>query len=383
MSKNNIWDTPDDFSEFGVTPEKKLVSIEDATEPNGNETNPEPPVVKETEVHQSEVFDFDEKTVGDKPDEAVEGVEVKVEDGKPIEDELDPNDPKPSNVEDFSSLAGALKDYGVLNGIELKDGEVMTSDQLLELHKNEVDSRFDSMLEDYANSFDDDGKLFLEFKKNGGETSAFFERYKDLAKRPIYTANDDSSAESVARYYLKEVSALPMAEIEERLEFMKEKGRLHTTVSQYDTHLNQVDERKKQDLLSIEVENKKAYERNVQSFNESVKNSLFNADSFTEFPDFNSGHIMQNITKPIMKGENKGNTQLNVQLAALFSSNDKTKLAKLAYILDKDFDFSSLKSALKDGVISSEQKKIREIKVGLMGAGGSKNTNIKPLWERI
>lgn len=366
MAKS-VWTDPNDFPEFNFDNPDKVIEKKDEDE--GDKGDLEKKDDKE-EKDPFKDFDF-----------GGEKVSIGDDENKPTGEEFDSSNSGPKDT-DYASLAGALQDAGVFGSIEFDDKKPMGVNALLELHQKEVENRFEHMVDDFASSFDDDAKMFIEFKKNGGETADFFTKFKSLAERPKLDISDESSVEAVARYYLKEVSKVPVSEINERIEFLKEKDRLFGTVEVYNSQLDELSKQKRQSILDDEVDNKKKYEQNVAAFKDTVRSSM-TGESFKGFTNFNAKEVEKAILNTITTGESKGSTLLNVKLSEVFADTDKTKLIMLTHLLLNDFNFDGLEKKIKGDVVKDEQRRIREIKVGLMSSPSGNNSDGNSLWDRL
>ena len=123
------------------------------------------PVVKETK--QNEASDTGDKN---------ENIEDGTKDDE-SSDEVGDEDADDATV--YRSLANDLKTNGIITS-DFTEEEITDGESFLEIFEKEVNSRLEEEVKNYAEGFDDDGRAYLEYIKNGGTTVDFVKLFVEF-----------------------------------------------------------------------------------------------------------------------------------------------------------------------------------------------------------
>jgi len=259
----------------------------------------------------------------------------------------------------YNSIASKMKESGILQNLEIEEGEEITEDKFIDLQDKEIEARVDEALEGFLEELDDDGAAFLKFKKEGGTTSDFFNTYKGNTGRPSGDLDDPIYQEKVSRYYYKNIENLDSEDLDDRIEWLKDSGKLEKYAEKHDSQLTKSEKQTKEDLQEQAKVNAKALEDKKAEFVNSVRETLEETDEIDNFKftptEKKSLHAF--ITKPSVKvGKNQYVTGFQSKLQTALK--DKSKMLVLAKLLANDFDIS-------DTVVAKTTQKTTEARKNL------------------
>lgn len=292
---------------------------------------------KSKEGDESEEVDEDDNFFGIKTKENPKTGEVTTE-------EVEEEEEEDKNTSSYKSLAEKMKEQGIFQNVEFpEDEEEITEEQFIELQDTEVESRVGEALEGFFEELDDDGAAFLKFKKEGGDTADFFKVYSKGAEVPTGDLDDEAYQIKVSRYHYANVEKLDAEDIDDRIEWLKDSGKLEKYANKFDTSIKEFDKKQREDLQKATKEKAKAADAQRELFVSSVKEALDETDEIDNFK-FNKKDkkdLPSFITKPSVKvGKNHYVTPMQSKLQTAL--RDKSKMLILAKLLMNDFDVSDL-----------------------------------------
>ena len=265
-----------------------------------------------------------------------------------------------SKEPNYNEWVSKLKNKGILQNVELEEGEEIEEDKLLDLHNEEIELRVDETIEGFFEELDEDGASFLKHKRAGGSTEEFFKVYRKATLMPKGDLENEGYQERITRYYLNNIEEMDSEDIDERVEYLKESGKLKKYSEKY--HQKSLDKEKtdKESLLKKSKDNQKIVEDRKKLFNDTVLDTLQETDevgSF-KFSEREKKKLYGLITKRTVKvGKNRYMTGLEKKLSDALS-NPK-KLIVLAKILQDDFDMSDIEE-------QTVTKQTRKVKRGII-----------------
>lgn len=290
---------------------------------------------------------------------------------KPVTDAGGDNNPDGDDEDDedvklFTSLATDLKDKGVFSNVKFEEGEKLTEDTFFEKLEEEVDSRVEETFNGFFDELkqDPDAIAFIKFKKDGGRTEDFFKTY---AQSPVNVLpenldlDDVKHQKLVAKIYLRDEEDLNEEEIEERIEWLEEKGKLSDKAELWNNKMIKRDAAQKQALVKQQAEAKQAMITNQQKFKADLEKVLNDTDTVGDFKfsATDKKTLVNMITKPDVKvGDNKFTTKFQVKMGEVMK--DKQKLLLLAKILNDDFKASDLVTNIQTKVTKKAISTLRE-----------------------
>lgn len=269
----------------------------------------------------------------------------------------------------YNTLVEELKEKGILQNIEVKKGEVITEEQFFELHDAEIESRVTETLEAMSENMDDDGKRFIKFKANGGNTADFMA----IAISPInfdekFDESDPKQVEKVLRHYYTTKEEMDAEELADKLQWLRDGGKEKATALK---HFNKMkDEREKAlDRLEKETEKKRlAKEDEVQEFNEALLEVLGETEQIgvIKITKQDQKELGSYMTKPLIKtGKNKYIPQMQAELMKILSAKtkeDKQRLIALSKAIKSNFDIKELAKDTTTQVTRKVKSKLQEAK---------------------
>lgn len=332
-----------------------------------------------------------EETLEEKPKE-----ETPAEDKKPAEetpaddpdagfdfDTPEPEGEEPKDDEDeditedeelYTNITSDLIKNGIFEDPDIEEDEVISKEKFLELQEAEVDKRVDETFEGFFEGMDEEGKAFLKHKKDGGSTEDFFKVYGKSVTLPSGDIEDVKTQEAWVRYYLKVNEEETDEEIDDKIEWLTENGKLEATAKRYEGKSSKAIEAEKKALAA---QAKAANERAAASVEEFKTELVETLTALEDLKGFaittkESKDLVDFITKPSVKtGKNKFSTGIQSELGKLFADKDKTNLLLLSKLLKNNFDFSEIASKEKQETIKEVKKKFKKKKDSKPNSSGS------------
>lgn len=274
----------------------------------------------------------------------------------------------------YKNLALDLKDKNILS-MDLEDDEEIDAEKFLELQEKEIDLRVEETFENFFEEMDEDGKAFLKFKKDGGNTKDFFSTYNSLSNVPTIDKNDPKSSDKFLRYYYKEYEGLDEEDIDDKIEWLEDsEGRKEKYIEKYQVSVNKDEDIRKQNLLISNARITEDRKKEAEAFKTELSEVLEEIEQVGAFTfDKNEKKDLEKfIISPTVKiGKNQFITGFQSSLQAAIK--DKKKLAVLAKLLKSDFDVSGIAKKVKTEVSKEVKNKIRTRSKGvkIVNSGGS------------
>jgi len=346
------WDNGDDF--FGVSPTEDTQQVE-TSKPN----------------KLNEVVEDDEPSKLDNKDDNSNSKEEVDE----FFDEEE-NDFKPISSE-WSSIYKELKTRGIIN-IDVEDESNIDANRFIEIQEEEIEARLDETIQAFMQELDEDGKAFLKFKKEGGNTKDFFKIYSEISEVPTPEYGDEKSQEKFLRYYYSNYEELDDDDVDDKIDWLKESGKLSKYAQKFHEQIEEDNEKTKQE--TIEKQKRFAIQQEEQK-KQLVKELKATIDSSSEIKNWtltqrDKRELHGYMTKPAVKiGNNQFLTQFQNDLQNAFK--DKSKMILLAKILSSDFDVTDIKEKAKTEVIKETRQKINNQKLNpVTSTKGSRNKGL-------
>lgn len=332
----------DDFDSQGV--EIGSEPIEDTNKDDAGDKKKVP--VTKTEVEND---DIDPSTISDEdfmntddPDDS--GSDDSSSDDSTNTDDDDPTDTTVENTDDsevkatLKSLVGDLKLAGIIP-TEVEDKEY-TSEEFLDIFEKQKEADLQAEIAAFAESFDEEGKAFIEFKKNGGSTVDFLKLYMDQVDLPVESIDSPEKQEEILRYYLKTVEEMTIDEINEELDVIKERNQLEKRATKVFKKINDSIEVERQASLDRQAAIAKDRQENREKFITKLNTTLETVDSIKDIPlsTTDKKKLVGYIVNPTVNIEGKKVTPVQAKISEIYS--DPEKLLLFTKMIMSDFDFS-------------------------------------------
>lgn len=296
--------------------------------------------------------------------EEVEETEEEVENKEEKEENLDfsfgePEFDSTEESEDsnyYKSVYEQMKSQGIFS-VELEEGEELNEETFADLQDREIESRLEEALSDFVGSLDDEAKAFIKFKKEGGDTKQFFKLYGTISEAPTPEIGDDMSHERFLKYYYSTYENMDVDEVEDKIDWLKEKGKLESYSLRFSDKIEQSQIKEKERIVKEQQEIAKQNEEKRKVFSNDLKNTIHDAEAIKDWPvtPKDKKELHRYMTKAAVKiGPNQYLTQLQSDLQEAFK--DKEKLILIAKLLKDDFNIDYLKKS----AITEETKKTKE-----------------------
>lgn len=287
---------------------------------------------------------------------------------KKVDDEVITTEDDEAEI--YTTLANELKEKGIFQHVELKEGEKLKADTFFDLHAQEIEAGinegFEGFFEELKN--DKDAIDFINHKRNGGSTQEFLEVYGTASEIPEIDIDDKKTHEPFLEYYFREVEGLDREETSDKIEWLKERGKISTQAEKLYPKLVQEAEKEKEALLERQKEVKNKQELANKKYVTEVAETLSKVEKVNDFTftSQDKKELGGYITNPTVKvGKNQFVTAFHKDLQELIASKDKTKLLLLAKLLKTDFDTKDVIKNVTTKVTKETKSKLADIKLNV------------------
>lgn len=369
----------DDNTEFfGIKPEgnseeKVVKEIKETTDgtPNQETTDVKEVKTKEEEKKaEKEPKFFNEKDEDDDDEEEddKEDKEKGKEKGKEKEEKKEREDDDKGDDKFFTTLASEMKEKGILQNVELKEGETITEEQFFELQEKEIESRIDETFEAFFKEMDDEGKAFLKFKRDGGRTVDFLASYQNSLDIEELNEEDAEQVSQVLSHYLSAVEGLDAEELKDRLAWLKETGKEKAYAKKYFKAIEEDREEKQEAVVKAQEKAAKKKEEDTITFNKTLEKVISETEAVGEFTFTaeDKKKLGPYITKPSVKvGANKYVPAFQYKVAEIFRAETpeaQQRLLLLAKLVESDFDIKDVVTKKKTEVTKVIKSKLQDAK---------------------
>lgn len=355
------WDEEDNFFTEPIADE-----TEDKKEKS--ETSNPKDTKEKTSTKEKEDPEVDEE----EDDSDTEEVEDSFEFGDTDETEDDSNNNSSEISESYSELYKKLKAKGVFKAElpeEFSEDDI-DEDTWFEIQSNELDHQINEALEEFANDLDDEGKAFIKFKKDGGDTKIFLKAYNSIMQTPTIERGNEKSYEKFLKHYYSVHEQMDDEDVSDKIDWLKETGKLEKYALKVHEEVEEDQEKYKEQL--IKNQEKAAIEREKQrkAFVTDIKKTLNSTDKIKDWTltPKDKKELHGYVTKPSVKVGNQYLTQLQHDLQEAFK--DKEKIILLAKLLNNDFDISDIKEQAKTEFTKNTKNTINNSKKKTKNSGG-------------
>lgn len=316
---------------------------------------------KEEEVKEEKVEKVEEKKTEEDVKDNKDVKEDKEEDSSNLEEDTSEDDD--GNI--YLDFYNDLKDKGIFKNVELEEGKELNAETLFDLQQQEIDAEVNSRIDAFADKLGDEGKHFIEYIQNGGKVANYFEAIKSTAIDLDGDLDDEEYQESIIRYKMKK-DGRDEEEIEERLEYLSEKGRKKQTAEKMLSTISKDIEEEKKNMIDEAKKRKEEIKERKNSYREALKTSIQEIDNIKgiSIPKKYKDDIVDYLTRDAYVS-NDGQTITEMQKALYDVFNDTEKSILLAKLLMTDFDLSDFEKSVE----TKSTKKLRsnlENRIGLI-----------------
>ena len=253
---------------------------------------------------------------------------------------------------DLIKTVKSLKEKGVFSFAEIKEDTEFNEETLEDFFEAELEGRLNEELSNFATSLDEDAKLFLEFKKNGGKTSDFLKVFENddiiTSFEGVDFNEDENKAEQFLKEYYYQIDDVDEDEIEDKIEFLKERGKLSITAEKAFEKVSEKQKKEKEELNKSQEKARKAQLDKQKKYSEDLKKAIIETEVVGKIKinKKDKQEIFNYLMLPSIKLENgKKVTAFQKDLADVY--NDKKMLIAFAKIIKDRFEISDLDVATK------------------------------------
>ena len=315
------------------------------------------PVVKETK--QNEASDTGDKN---------ENIEDGTKDDE-SSDEVGDEDADDATV--YRSLANDLKTNGIITS-DFTEEEITDGESFLEVFEKEVNSRLEEEVKNYAEGFDDDGRAYLEYIKNGGTTVDFVKLFVGHAELPVESVDTPEKQEAFLRYYLKTIEGDSDEDAEDQIEVLKESNKLEKRANAAFKKVNGQLEAVKNEKLKQQAEFVKADEKRKTDFVVKLSETVKDKKSIGDFDLSNTDKkgLVEFIAKATVNVGGRKVTAMQAKLNEIYQNPEK--LIILAKLVKSDFDLTDVIKKTETKVVKKSLKVISDTKKGVQKRSSGK-----------
>lgn len=343
------------------------------------DTVKKPPVKKtvveegaeEEEQEEEDVDDDDDEEEDDKKKKTKkEGVKDPKDTGKgKTEDEGGEDEPGEEDDEKFyTTLASEMTEKGIFQNVKLKKDEKVTEEKFFELQDAEVEARVTETIEALSEKMDDDGKRFLKFKANGGNTASFMSIVASPINFDKFDENDPKQVDTVLRHYLSTKEELEGDELTDKLQWLKDGGKEKAKAATYFDKLKAEKERELKKLEKQLEDDNARKEDEVKEFKEGLIEILNETEQIgvIKITKQDQRELGNYMTKPLIKvGKNKYVPEVMAELTKILTGKtkeDKKRFIALSKAIRSNFDIKDLAKDTTTKVVSKVKSKLQEAK---------------------
>lgn len=332
----------------------------------------------DTVVEDSNIHDFMQETPKNEEPEEEPAEEQKPKRGRPkkqqnidnpsnisIEGEIDiPDDAmeeiEPANDAYYNNVYNTFKDLGIIDGVELEEGKVLTNDELVSILDNDQKAKAKKMFEnDIMSRFNDpEAQEYLQFVMNGGNSKDFFRQRMNAPTIDIDgdIENPDVQDKIIAKY-MKMFENANTDDINETIQILNDSGKKEKYAKRYYDRLVEVENKQREDLKKEEENKARQAEEERKQVIGIVANELNNTDEIfgVKYDTNKKNKLMQMIFQPVKMQDGTVTTEYQYRLEQAMQ-NPKTVII-LADLLMNGLDHKNYSKSL-------ETKITRQIRSG-------------------
>ena len=271
----------------------------------------------------------------------------------------------------YRSLANDLKTNGIITS-DFTEEEITDGESFLEIFEKEVNSRLEEEVKNYAEGFDDDGRAYLEYIKNGGTTVDFVKLFVGHAELPVESVDTPEKQEAFLKYYLKTIEGDSDEDVEDQIEVLKESNKLEKRANAAFKKVNGQLEIIKNEKLKQQADFIKADEKRKTDFVIKLSETVKDKKSIGDFDLSNTDKksLVEFIAKATVNVGGKKVTAMQAKLNEIYQNPEK--LIILAKLVKSDFDLTDVIKKTETKVVKKSLKVISDTKKSVQKRSGGK-----------
>lgn len=356
---------------------------DDMTAPSDDDEDSVPNDLPSKTKHQEKPKSKKDESIS-KEDEEEEDFFDLPKGAEPEEKQVSESTPEEEDKKFYTQLAKELKERGTFSNVEISDETELDEESFFEHMDKEVDSRVEEFFESFFQELDEDGKRFLQFKKNGGNTREFFSVYGKSSELNIeeFDGNNKDHIKQVLRYYYTNVEPLDSEEdVNDKLEWLEEGGKAKAYAQKYFDKIKKAEEESKASLLAAQQQRLAEREQGAKKFVSSLSETLTKTDEVFKFKfsEEDKKTLTPFITKGTVKvGKNNYIPEFNAKLGAILRAETPEQMKNLlllAKLVKSNFDTTDLVTEVKTKVTQEVKSKLKETKRNVKPSSSGNNTS--------
>ena len=327
-----------------------------------------------TDEDEDEDDDKDEDEVDKKPkpakakQQAAATEEEEEDEDQDDDNDTDANEPDEKELRIFTAMGKEFVNRGFFNNVTIKKKDQLSEKKFFDLVEEEMEARLVEKADAMAKNISEDGKAYLRHLAAGGTTSGFLNVYGKSFSIKDFDENNEDHQKKVATHYLRTVEKLDGEDLQERIEFLEQKGRLKEFAKKQYTAIQQADAANKEAVTEKIKQDKAKAAEAAEAFATNIHSTLKKTKEFGSFtltpkdkkelPDF--------ILKPTVKSGDKAIPELYAEIGRILrgtTEEDRKDLIILSKVIKAKFNFD-------EAGIEIKSKEIRKIRKGLSGELG-------------
>lgn len=291
-------------------------------------------------------------------------------------DEDDEAETKTSQAFSYNAVYKSLKEKGVIS-VELEDETEFDEETFAQVIEQEIEAGLDETIKAFMDELDDDAKAFLKFKKEGGDTKQFFKLYNEISQIPTPTIGDSKSEERFLKYYYKSYEDMDDEDIEDKIEFLKETGKLSKYAQKYHENVEEEIQNNREEAVKKQQYYQQQQEEQRRLYVKELKTIIDEKDSISDWSLTQKDKKVLHgyMTKGTVKvSDNQYLTQFQHDLQQVFKDKEKTIL--LAKLISSNFDITDIKEKAKTELVRETKNKLGTSKTTPINNKGSRNKGL-------
>lgn len=279
----------------------------------------------------------------------------------------------------YNDFFNDLKEQGIFKNVSLEEDEELTPERLFELQQEEYEAEVANRLESFGNRLGDDGKHFLEFIKRGGRTQDYLNAMQDISVDLEGDLDDEEYQDHIIAHKMHK-DGRDRDEIEERLEYLSEKGRKKQAAEKALSAVKQQVKAEKDAVIAKAHKQQQELINSKREYINNLREAIEDVDTINgiKIHDKQKDGLIDFLTRDAYVARDGSHvTAFQKKLHEVFQDPHKSIL--LAKMLSSDFDFSDYEKSIE----SKTTKKIKsnlENRIGLSKKKTNDNKNISFDW---
>ena len=318
----------------------------------------------------------EEEEEAEEVEAAEETEEVEVSDEAEAEESDEAADSTDESPELWTSLAQDLQSRGYDLGLE--EGGQLDERGFYDKLTGFVGNSVKGAIEQWKSGFDEESQQYIRFIQNGGKPADYYKTIGASSWRN-YDTSTETGAESLVRYYLKNVEGADDDFITDEITDLQDTDKLQRKAELYEKRLDEKSKQERNILIEQQERQRIDAERAEQERVAHLQKASVRIKEVGGVP-IDGGKVFDYITRPTVKEGNGYVSPFGAKLKEVLSG-DTEKLFLLAELLRTDFDFGAIERQAETKVTRKTKDLLQRSKASSNRTRGG--TQGIPLYEAV